>query len=136
MRKPWIITALAVIVLVSAVLLFALFDTKFRRFKRQSAKYHAEVAAACDFMLSHYLIGGTNGVEISVKDPALPPAIRNLNPLKIKVAHNWAWISVDDSHLDGLSITWEPHDESHTNVWNLVIGNGEGPSAVVYAANR
>src|SRR5437867_1739738 len=72
MRKPWVIAAFAAIVLAFAVLLFALFDTKFRRFKRQSAEYHAEVAAACDFMLARYLVGGTNGVEISVMDPAPP----------------------------------------------------------------
>ena len=137
MRATRIIPALVLVALVSAVVLFVLFGTKFRRFKRQSATYHAEVAAACDFMLAHYPIG-TNlyGVEISVTDAALPQIVRSLQPIKIKLAPNWAWIWVDGSHTDGLNITWEPQDELHTNIWNLVIGNGEGPSKVVYVASR
>jgi hypothetical protein len=137
MRVPKVITGLTASVLaVFLLLLYCQLTRKYVEFKHRTAAYHSEVAAACDFMLAHYLVGGTNGVEISATDTALPQVIRNLHPLKIKVARNWAWIWVDDSHLDGLNITWEPQDEAHTNIWNLVIGNGEGPSEVVYAVNR
>src|SRR5260221_280582 len=129
---PRAIPASALIVVVFAVLLFWLLDTKFRRFKHQSAKYHAEVAAACDFML----IGTNKAIELSVADASLPEMVRRLRPCKIKLAANWVWIWVDDSHTDGLNVTWEPQDETHTNIWNLIIGNGEGPSEVVYVANR
>ena len=136
MRASRTMPAFALLVLVFAVVLFVLFGTKYRRFKRYSAKYHAEVAAACDFMLAHYPVGTNKAVEISVKDAALPDIVRTLRPCKIKVAANWAWIWVDDSHTDGLSVTWEPQDEAHTNTWNLIISNGEGPSEVVYVAKR
>src|SRR5437016_2966820 len=92
MRAARVIPAIVLIVLLSAVVLFVLFDTKFRRFKHQSAMYHAEVAAACDFMLAHYPIGTNSyGVEISVTDAALPQVVRSLHPIKIKLAPNWAW---------------------------------------------
>jgi hypothetical protein len=137
MRAARIIPALVLIALVSAVVPFVLFGTKFRRFQHQSAKYHAEVAAACDLMLAHYPVGtNSRGIEISVTDAALPQSVRSLHPIKIRLAPNWAWIWVDGSHTDGLNITWEPQDEMHTNIWNLVIGNGEGPSKVVYAVSR
>src|SRR5436190_23395149 len=137
MRARNAIPVFAVIVVALAISLFVLLGTKFRRFKHQSTSYHAKVAAACDFMLAHYRIG-TNyyGAEISPTDAALPQIVRSLHPIKIKLAPNWAWIWVDGSHTDGLNITWQPVDEVHTNIWNLVIGNGEGPSEIVYAATR
>jgi hypothetical protein len=137
MRLPKVIAGFTATVLaVLLLLLYCQVTRKYVRFKHQSTKYHSAVAVACDFMLAHYLVGGTNGVEVPATDTALPQVIRNLHPLKIKLERNWVWILVGDSHLDGLNITWEPQDESHTNIWNLSIGNGEGPSEVVYVARR
>jgi hypothetical protein len=137
MRARNAIPASVLVVVAFAVVLFVLFGTKFRRFKHQSAKYHAEVATGCDFMLAQYAIGTNyHGIDVSVTDAGLPQIIRCLHPIKIKLATNWAWILVDGTHTDGLNITWEPQDEMHTNIWNLVICNGEGPSEVVYVVSR
>ncbi|EEF59022.1 hypothetical protein [Pedosphaera parvula] len=133
-RKTIIISAL--IVGCCLVLLNWLFDSKYSRFKSQNPKYHADFAAACDSILANHPLGTNKYMELSVTDTSLAEIIRNLHPERIKVSTNWVWIWVDSSHTDGLSITWEPRDESQTNIWNLIIGYGEGKNKVVYVSKR
>ena len=137
MRPPKIITALIVSLLaVFALLLYLQVTRKFIRFEHRSTTYYEDFAAACGLILAHYPIGTNRFVDISPADASLPVIVRDLHPERIRVATNWVWILVDGSHLDGLNVTWGPQDEAQTNTWNLVIGNGEGPSKVVYAAKR
>jgi hypothetical protein len=137
MRARNSIPVFALVLLIFAGTLFVLVGSKFHRFEHRGASYYAEVAEACDFMLTHYGLGTNQyGAEIPLTDAGIPQVVRNLRPIKIKLALNWAWIWVDSSHTDGLNITWQPQDELHSNIWNLVIGNGEGRSEVVYAATR
>jgi hypothetical protein len=137
MRVSKVITALIASVLtVFLLLVYCQFTRKFIRFEHRSTRYHADFAAACGSILAHYPLGTKRFVEISPADASLPGIVRDLHPERIKVATNWVWILVDGSHLDGLNVTWAPQDEARTNTWNLVIGNGEGPSKVVYAAKR
>jgi hypothetical protein len=133
-RKTIIISAL--IVGCCLVLLNWLLDSKYRRFKNQNPKYHADVAAACDSMLANHPLGTNQYMELSVTDASLPEIIRNLHPEKIKLSTNWVWIWVDSSRSDGLAITWEPRDEAHTNIWNLIISYGEGSSKAVYVSKH
>jgi len=134
---PKVITALVASVLaVFLLLVYCQLTRKFVRFEHRNTNYHANFAGACESILGHHPLGTNRFIEISPADASLPRIVRELHPERIKVSTNWVWILVDGSHLDGLNVTWEPQDDAQTNTWNLVIGNGEGPSKVVYVAKR
>src|ERR1043166_974802 len=113
-----------------------LLDSKFRRFKRQSSQYHSDFAEACDSILLRHPLATNRFVEVSLSEGSLPEIVRSLRPSRIKVSTNWVWILVDGSHTDGLAVVWEPQDDVHTNVWNLIATTGEGPAEVVHVATR
>ncbi len=117
-----------------------IFGSYFWRFKHRSTKYHADVAKACDFILNTYALGTNRVMDILPSDPSLPRVISNLRPERLAISSNRVWILVNESHINGLAIIWEPlwnpSDVNQTNTWVLSITNGEGADANVYVTNR
>lgn len=116
------------------------FTSVYFGFKNKSAKYHAEFAEACDSVLIHHPLGTTKGIELSVTDSSLPKIITDLHPVRIGVSPNKVWILVNESHIDGLAIIWEPQwqplNENQTNIWELSINGGDDPEVAVYVTNH
>jgi hypothetical protein len=56
------------------------------------------------------------------------------------VSPNKVWILVNESHIDGLAIIWEPQwqplNENQTNIWELSINGGDDPEVAVYVTNH
>jgi hypothetical protein len=99
-------------------------------FKNKSAKYHADFAEACDFVLAHHPLGTNMFVKLSVTDSSLPQIISDTHPAEIGVGSNIVWVLVSHSHVDGLAVIWKPQDEV------LTINNGDGPEEIVYVRHH
>ncbi len=109
-------------------------------FKQKDAKYHAEFAEACDSILAQHPLGTNKVIELSVSDPSLPRIITDLHPVRMGVSPNKVWILVNESHVDGLAVIWEPEWEpqnpNQTNTWTLSINGGDDPGDTVFVTNR
>ena|SRR6185369_4330378 len=137
LRVPKRLPGVAIAWLALVAALLWLRDGKYSRFKHRNAEYHAAFAAACDSMLTQFSLATNKFFEFSAADPLVSRIVRDLHPAKIKVSTNWVWILVDGSHSgDGLVVVWEPQNERQTNMWNLVIGTGEGKTEAVYVAKH
>jgi hypothetical protein len=103
-------------------------------FKHKNATYHAEFAEACDSLLALHPLGTNQSIEVPVTDPSLPKIITDLHPVRIGVSPNKVWILVNESHIDGLAVIWEPQNQ--TNTWALSINGGDDPGDIVFVTNR
>ena len=106
------------------------------RFRHRSARYYVDFSKTCDSILAKHPLGTNESIEIPVTDTSLPEIIRELPPFKIEVRPHCLWILAGGTgHANGYGITWEPRDESETNVWVLrtIL---ESHERIVYAANR
>lgn len=158
MRVPKL--AIVLVAILGLLLAFIIWrsDSNLRKFERKGARYHADLAVACDSILAHYPLGTNEAVELAVESLRLPESyfrqvhpsmvgvitnqvwlpeiVRQLHPLKIEVATNRVWILVNYSVMNGLVIAWEPQDETQTKVWHLEANNGGGGRKVVYVKTR
>jgi hypothetical protein len=132
--------ALAFLVIVVCGVAYLRFTSVYLGFKHKSTKYHAEFAEACDAVLAQHPLGTNKDMELSVSDPSLPNIITDLHPVLIRVYPNKVAILVNESHIDGLAVIWEPlwepQNESQTNTWTLSINGGDDPGDTVYVTNR
>jgi len=115
-------------------------NADYLHFKYKNAKYHADFAEACDYILAHYPLGTNKVMRLSVTDAPLPRIISDWHPKRVDLTSNYVCIDVHDGHIGGLVIIWKPQWEgqnpTQTNTWNLCINNGEGPEDIVYVENR
>jgi hypothetical protein len=133
------ILAFALVVFVTVAISFVAYvrhTSVYLGFKHKSAKYHADFAEACDSILAQHPLGTNKDMKLSVTNPSLPKIITDLHPVKIGVSSNKVWILVNESHIDGLAVIWEPQNENQTNTWALSINGGDGPEDIVYVTNR
>jgi len=109
--------ALVVVVVLSFLALGG--DPTFR-FRHRSERYYVEFTKTCDSILAAHPLGTNQAIEIPITGRSLPRIIRELPPFKIEVRPHCLWILAGGTgHANGYGITWEPRDESQTNVWAL-----------------
>src|SRR4051812_7303795 len=81
-------------------------------FRHRSEKYYAEFTTACESLLTQYPVGTNSFIELNGTDVSIPKIIRDLHPVRIKVAQDRVWIL----HPGGteFGVTWERQGESQT----------------------
>ena len=107
---------------------------KYWRFLARGEVYHAEVAAACDKLLSQddetlpYQIRGS-------KLQLLPAVLRDLNPERVVVTTNYVMLRSDPG-LMSYQIIWAP-DDGDMSLWRLEVRFSDEPgSRVVFSRRR
>jgi hypothetical protein len=139
MRIAGIIFLLFLVVVIGGVV-YLRNSSVYLGFKHKSTKYHAEFAEACDSVLAQHPLGTNKDIELSTTDPSLPKIITDLHPVRIGVSPNKVWILVNESHIDGLAViwepVWEPQNQNQTNDWALTINGGDDPEVPVFVTNR
>lgn len=139
-----LVTSIAFGVVVS-VLTSCSRSPSFNDFMTQDQKYYAELAQACDQLISqtnvvklkpnHRPIVST--FSVSPDDANLPDAIRNIRPTYIEVDRceagitnclTFVWIKVGGSGA-GYGIRWSTDTVER---WELSVGGGEAGGGVVY----
>lgn len=102
--------------------------------RHKSTAYYAQLAAACDTVITRHPPGTNKFVEVSVSDPSLPKIITDLHPIRIKVDPQLFWMVLgSESHL-GFGLTWDPK-WGDTNTWVLHT-TMESEDTVIYSAKR
>jgi hypothetical protein len=137
MRASRIILAVCLIgafVLGFAWLLSTFHNSQYFELHHKSAKYYADYAAACDFVLATHPVGTNESIKIPVTDPSLPKIMTELHPIKIEINSKSVWMLLgSDSHA-GFGLTWNPQWDN-TNFWVLHT-TAESLDTVIYAAKR
>lgn len=102
--------------------------------RHKSARYYADLTAACDSIMANHPLGTNEVVKIPVTDSTLPKIIKDLSPIKVEVRPQCVWmLLVSDSHA-GFGLAWEPQ-YGHTNLWVLHT-IAESEETVIYVASR
>lgn len=111
-----------------------MFQSHYIRLQHKSPEYYAELATACDSILTKHPFGTNDVIWISVTDPSLPSVVRDLHPLKLQVNPHRVWMLLDNNSRAGIGLEWQPKQDD-TNVWVLDIV-AESLETVIYSTNR
>ena len=107
----------------------------YRNFMSHDQNYYAQVAKACDELLTKIPNSFTNGQVVSGDDKSLPLVLRQLNATKITIGTNRVWIVISDSRF-GFGIVWEPSDYDNAAApWELTT-YAEGMRKVVFSMEK
>ena len=133
----WVVVSLVVllVILPSVFALIApeLLESPYIRFQKHSQTYYGNLAQACNTVLAEHPVGTNKFIEISVTDPSLPKAIRDLHPIKINVSTQGYWMGLVSESRSGVGVSWGPQQDN-TNIWSLQAIAPEGEDTVVYTS--
>ena len=105
----------------------------YRSFMRRSQHYYAQVADACDAMLSQSSSNNVAPRKISGDDGSVPSALRKLHPLYIYASKNSVGVRIGVGR-GSYWIVWH-QDDSTMSLWELET-NAEGTRRVLYARTK
>jgi hypothetical protein len=118
--------------------------------QHKSTKFYVHLATACDLLLQHHPSGTnevftiidevtgkavTNSVFwVTVTDPSIPKAIRDMHPIKLQVDSTRVSMLLDSDSRAGIGLAWHPMSDN-TNAWVLEM-YGDAPATVIFTSNR
>ena len=116
LRRNILILGIVGVLIAGLVFVVPSLTPQYFSFRHRNGRYYADFTAACDSLLAEHPVGTNRFIELAVTDASIPKIVRDLRPVKIKLATNWVWILYGGGVE--FSVTWE-QDETQTNAWVL-----------------
>lgn len=97
----------------------------FREFRAKGTEYHAQVAQACEELVSQLRSSGETLVIIKGTNQSLHRSIQSLNPQRIQVLDDAVSIWASEPTRGGFGIVWQ-RQATNPCVWELKAGTEVG----------